>query len=178
MRGLKIGMVLLAVVGIFGAGAIAFAASGSDMNVASGQDRPSVRPTPHAEKSRTPEPPETETAAGNAQSANAIAKYFGVSIEQVKALRQQGLGWGEISHAYALAKASGKSVDGVVAQFKSGQGWGEIAKQLGVSPSHSDDNLGKILHAEKENDKPKGTPTAPGKSEEHRKDEGKSRKEE
>ncbi|MBI3537393.1 MAG: hypothetical protein HY070_07555 [Chloroflexi bacterium] len=179
MYAVKIIALMATLVATFGASAIATASPGN--NLSGGtifQEGPSVKRTPGIEKSKTPDPKETETESANENNKNteAIAKYFGVSLAEVDALRQQGFGLGEIAHLYALAKASGKSVSELAALRKSGEGWGEIAKQLGVSPAQVEDNLGKILRAEKEFEKPQGTPSAPGKSEDHRQDKEKSGK--
>ncbi len=140
------------------------------------ENRPAVRRTPGAEKAKTPKPEETETGAEpeDKQVAQAIANYFGASVAEVNQWHTQGIGYGELVRAYALAKLSGKSASELIAQHQSGQGWGEIAKQFGVTPGQIEDSLGRILKAEKEreNEKPKtaGTPDAPGKSGEKRKD--------
>ncbi len=179
MNILKITAIILAVVTTLGASAVAGTAAPSDAQAsAGGANRPRVTKTPRApERTETLESRETETEneREDNQVASAIAKHFGVGVDAVNRLHQQGLGYGEIARAYALAQMSGKSVSDLLALRASGQGWGEIAKPLGVSLGQVEDTVGRIVRAEKE--KRNGTPTPPGNSGEHRKDGDKGNKE-
>ena len=58
----------------------------------------------------------------------------GLDQEKVIALRQQGLGYGQIAQVFMLAEASGKSVEEVGALFEN-KGFGSVAKELGLHPS-------------------------------------------
>lgn len=58
-----------------------------------------------------------------------------IDVEVVKALREEGMGFGNIAHTVALAELSGKSVDEIAAMIKEGKGIGNIAKELGIHPS-------------------------------------------
>ena len=172
MHILKIAAITLAVVTALGASAVVGGTAQSDAWAsAGGASRPHVTKTPRApEKTKTPEPREMETESEpeDNQVASAIASHFGVSVDAVTGVHQQGLGYGEIARAYALAQMSGKSVSDLLAWRASGQGWGEIAKQLGVSVGQIEDTVGEILRAEKE--KRDGTPTPPGNIGGHRKE--------
>ncbi len=169
----------------FGAGSALAAAPPLDGNAEIVfESRPGVKPT-KVDKTKTPEAEKTKASAGleDKQVALALANYYGVSVGQIEQMREQGLGYGELARAFELAKMTGKSVSELVALKKSGAGWGEIAKQLGVSMGQVDNNLGQILKSEREKEKTpsaKGTPAAPGKSGDNRKDDksekgGKSR---
>lgn len=66
-------------------------------------------------------------------SVKAVA---GVDIEIVKALREQGLGYGQIAQAALLAEVSGKPIEEVAALFTGEEkGFGDVAKELGFHPS-------------------------------------------
>lgn len=58
-----------------------------------------------------------------------------LDVEIVKALREEGMGFGNIAHTVALSRLSGKSVDEIAAMMKEGKGVGNIAKELGLHPS-------------------------------------------
>jgi len=56
--------------------------------------------------------------------------------EQVLALRENGMGYGQISQVFALAQYTGKSVEEIAALFTAEDvGFGDVCKLLGVSPS-------------------------------------------
>lgn len=116
----------------------------------------------------TPSPPqptssrnETPQAKNGAQlPAEALSLEFDVSLDEVIALHESGLGFGEIVKLYALAKTTGKSVDELLAMREAGQGWGEIEKALGVAPGSVRPNLGETIQDVKPTLQPKGKPTA------------------
>lgn len=58
-----------------------------------------------------------------------------LDVEVVKALREQGMGFGNIAHTIALSELSGKSVEEIASMIEEGKGIGNIAKELGVHPS-------------------------------------------
>lgn len=64
-----------------------------------------------------------------------------LDVEIVKALREEGMGFGNIAHTVALARLSGKTVDEVAAMMKEGKGVGNIAKELGLHPSDKNKNI-------------------------------------
>jgi len=79
-----------------------------------------------------------DTADGGKVVAQKIEKQFSVSADQVKALRDQKLGYGEISVVYSLAsKMDGGITDANVQKIMTMRqgpptmGWGKIAKELG-----------------------------------------------
>ncbi|GIV95856.1 MAG: hypothetical protein KatS3mg057_0513 [Herpetosiphonaceae bacterium] len=59
------------------------------------------------------------------------------------------VGLGNIARTYFMAQATGTSVSDIVAMRQSGLGWGQIAKQLGVHPSINGRSMGKIRGGEK-----------------------------
>ena len=80
---------------------------------------------------KTEEPPKAE-ASGQVKQADKLAEEFGVTREEVAALRGKGMGWGEVRHALSLSQKTGKPVGDIVKMRESGMGWGEIAKKEGV----------------------------------------------
>jgi len=52
----------------------------------------------------------------------------------VQQMRADGLGWGEIIMVLHLVTVSGKSVDDIRAMRDAGMGYGEIARALGIHP--------------------------------------------
>jgi len=76
---------------------------------------------------------------GSAMVVNRIEKEFNVTADRINALRDKGLGYGEIAIVFSLAgKLPGGITDANVAEvtsMRSGppvRGWGEIAKRIGV----------------------------------------------
>jgi hypothetical protein len=57
----------------------------------------------------------------------------------VQALRDKGMGFGQIAHTIALSELSGKSVDEIAGLIAQGKGIGKIAKDLGIHPSKMND---------------------------------------
>jgi hypothetical protein len=65
-----------------------------------------------------------------------IAKAYNVPVSQITQLHASRWGYGEIEMMYALAKASGKTPAEIQAMRQSGLGWGEIAHRLHMSLGH------------------------------------------
>ncbi len=84
----------------------------------------------------------TNSLSASLKVANAIAKYFSVPVSDVVALHNSGWGYGEIFKLYQLAKDSGKTVDEIKAMRESGMGWGVIEHTLGLPPGNHGKNLG------------------------------------
>jgi hypothetical protein len=82
---------------------------------------------------------------GENKIALQIANTFSVPVTSVVQLRNQNWGFGEIYRLYELSKLSGKTPDQIQALRDSGIGWGQIATKLGVKPGHGSDNLGSIV---------------------------------
>lgn len=58
-----------------------------------------------------------------------------LDIDKVKALREEGLGYGQISQVFLLSEQSGKPVEEIAALFsQEDKGFGDIAKELDVNP--------------------------------------------
>ncbi|MBF7096443.1 DUF5667 domain-containing protein [Alkalibacter mobilis] len=60
----------------------------------------------------------------------------GLEIEKVTAIRELGLGYGQIAQAFALSEYSGLSVEEIAAHFTSEDiGFGDVAKLIGYHPA-------------------------------------------
>lgn len=94
---------------------------------------------------------ENDEGENSTKVAQSIAKFFGVSMDDVKKMHDDGLGYGEIVRAYTLAKSTGKSVTDIIALEKSGKGWGEIERSLNVTPGKLSSTLGTIMRENKRN---------------------------
>jgi hypothetical protein len=90
-------------------------------------------------------PPAPDTPAVIAARVGELATQYGVTQERVNAMRQLGMGWGELENALALARqVAANSVgtstpltmdlalDAILAARAEGRGWGEIAKSYGI----------------------------------------------
>src|SRR3989339_664738 len=58
-----------------------------------------------------------------------LAKKFNVTEQVIIDLRNKDFGYGEIMHALVISSKSGQPLDTIVALRESGMGWGEIAKK-------------------------------------------------
>lgn len=67
---------------------------------------------------------------GAPQPAAAIAEAFGVSVEEVMAYHEDGIGFGALFKLYALSDATGKSVDELIAESEDGWAFGKKFKAL------------------------------------------------
>lgn len=65
-----------------------------------------------------------------------------LAISDVIGLHDQGWGFGEIFNLYLLARESGLTPDQIKALRDSGMGWGQIANSLDLSPGKKGNNLG------------------------------------
>jgi len=127
--------------------------------------------------------PTSDDANANEEShkvAEAIASFFGVSVQTVTDLKDEGLGFGEVFRLLQWSKDSGKTVQEVRNMLEDEEGWGKVRKELGLEvPGANHPNLG---DASSPKNSPtatsSGTPTAtanatptpPGRSGEHRRD--------
>jgi hypothetical protein len=62
-----------------------------------------------------------------------LAKKYNVTEKEVADLRAKKLGWGEIDNALAISRKSGKPLSEIMAMRDSGMGWGQIAKKEGFT---------------------------------------------
>ncbi|KJS21778.1 MAG: hypothetical protein VR72_08985 [Clostridiaceae bacterium BRH_c20a] len=70
----------------------------------------------------------------------------GLTIEeQVKALRDAGYGYGEISLALTMAEKADVSIDDIVEMRNSGLGWGNVTKELGMHKRDIAKKIGKMV---------------------------------
>lgn len=72
------------------------------------------------------------------RKARKLAREFQQSAADVQALRDRGMGWGEIRHALHISQRSGKPVNEIVELRDSGMGWGEIAARYNVTGVEED----------------------------------------
>ncbi|MBI5630610.1 MAG: hypothetical protein HY921_06980 [Elusimicrobia bacterium] len=90
-----------------------------------------------AEEAAKTEPPKDEAVKtvepkeDADRKAGELAARYNVSKEDVKQLRDKGLGWGEIRHALGIAQEAGVPLADVMKLRDSGMGWGKIAQNYG-----------------------------------------------
>jgi len=65
--------------------------------------------------------------------------------EQIKALRDAGYGYGEISLALALVEKADVSIDDIVEMRNNGLGWGNVTKELGLHRRDVAKKIGKMV---------------------------------
>jgi hypothetical protein len=83
----------------------------------------------------TPVPTKANCNHPDQPVAQRLATAFNVSYNEIIGWFCQGFGFGEIARAYLLADATGVPAANYFAMRQSGMGWGEIVKQTGVHPS-------------------------------------------
>lgn len=64
--------------------------------------------------------------------AETLAKEYKTTVDVIMGWFCKGHGFGEIKQAYQLSAASGKTIEEIFAMREAGMGWGEIRKELGV----------------------------------------------
>ncbi len=89
---------------------------------------------------------------GDLAVTDRLSKEFKITGDQIKLLRDQGLGYGEIAAIYAFGdKMSGgvndSNVSAVMSERKTNKGWDMIAKDLNVDLGHV---AGKVKSIEKD----------------------------
>jgi hypothetical protein len=65
-----------------------------------------------------------------------LAQRYNVPYEEIMGWFCQHFGFGEIDLAYSLSQQTGKAVTEIFAMRQSGLGWGQIKQQLGTKPGH------------------------------------------
>jgi hypothetical protein len=83
--------------------------------------------------------------SGSVRPAIAIATAFSTTLTDVIQLHDSGWGFGEIYKLYDLARLTGMTPAQIQALRDSGLGWGQIEAQLGVKHGNHGDNLGGIV---------------------------------
>lgn len=73
----------------------------------------------------------------------ALADDYGVDYEAIMDWFCQGFGFGEIELAYLLSEEVGLTVDEVFALRAEGMGWGNVRKELGAAPGLGNDKPGR-----------------------------------
>src|SRR3972149_960088 len=109
--------------------------------------------TPTATPTPTPTPPPSLPATPTSTFAPrqchpvafVIATFFDLKCEEVTALHDQGIGFGEIARAYLTALASDGTLTPaqVIEMRQAGMGWGNIMQQFGIQPGGN--GLGAIM---------------------------------
>lgn len=74
------------------------------------------------------------TGANPHPTGSKLAARYGVSYNEIMSWFCQGFGFGEIDLAYSLSQQSGVPVAQIFAMRQSGMGWGEIKQQLSPKP--------------------------------------------
>jgi len=101
---------------------------------------------------------------------SALATHFGVPYEEIMGWHQQGLGFGGIVKAHSIVEELGGvlTVEDVLNLKLSGIGWGRMSKDLGLSPSSKNRNLGQVMsgRARSDGDVPGETSRAPERDDE------------
>ncbi len=112
---------------------------------------------------------EGQTGKGEQQVAQAIATEFGVSVSDVMALHDQGIGFGAIFKLYAIAKAKGMSVNDLLASIQGTNGqhnfaFGKLINSLTdaqrAALESGPKSLGQLVSAAHENESAEGAATA------------------
>jgi hypothetical protein len=95
----------------------------------------------------TPEDDDDACDRPNHPVALQLAQSFGVSYDEIIGWHCRGFGFGEIARAYLLAEQTVESPDMYFALKESGMGWGQIVRDAGISGSeHSSLAPGQVKH--------------------------------
>jgi hypothetical protein len=88
-----------------------------------------------------------------------LAQAFGVSYDEIIGWHCRGFGFGEIARAYLLAEQTVESPDMYFALKESGMGWGQIVRDAGISGSeHSSLAPGQVKHRDDDGQDDDGQP--------------------
>lgn len=105
------------------------------------------------------------TGADPHPHATTLAERYGVSYAEIMGWFCQGFGFGEIEIAYDLAAESGLPVTDVFALRQSGLGWGQIMQQLGALPGGGKPTQAPEIKSTKvPNERPTKSPGGPPKT--------------
>lgn len=74
--------------------------------------------------------------------ARRLAREYAQNPADVQALRDRGMGWGEIRQALHISQRSGKPVNEIVELRDSGMGWGEISSRYNVPGARDEEKTG------------------------------------
>ena len=75
---------------------------------------------------------EAKDPRGEARVVKMLSEQYDVTEDEIRALRQETLGYGEISILLALSKETGRPPSEILQKRKAGEGWGRIAQDYGV----------------------------------------------
>ena len=76
------------------------------------------------------------------RKARKLAREFNQNPADVQALRDRGMGWGEIRQALWISQQSDRPVNEIVELRDSGMGWGEIAARYNLESAGPDGDKG------------------------------------
>ncbi len=82
----------------------------------------------------------TESFTGSNRDAVEISTQYSVPLTSVVDLHNAGWGYGEIVKLYQFAQLTGKTAADIQAMRNSGLGWGEIAQALGIKVGEGNDH--------------------------------------
>jgi len=87
----------------------------------------------------------TPPITGSVRIAYLIAAYFGLTADEIVALRSQDMGWGSITKALFTAGQAGVPLEQILEMRRQGIGWGEIRQSLGLPAGMPHSSLGTII---------------------------------
>lgn len=93
----------------------------------------------HVEQEEDPEDPEDPPEGWQHPVALKLSMIFDLTYEEIMAMHEEGIGFGQIQKAYLLAELypdSGMTGADLLEAKLSGMGWGEIAHETGIHPGH------------------------------------------
>ncbi len=71
--------------------------------------------------------------------------FTDVTVTQVISMHNAGFGFGGIFKVFMIAQAAGTTPDEIMAMREAGMGWGEINKELDLHPGNKGKNLGSAV---------------------------------
>lgn len=105
----------------------------------------------------------TPPITGSLRIAHLIAAYFGLTADEIIALRTQDIGWGYITKALFTASQTGVPLEQILEMRRQGMGWGEIRQSLGLPAGMPHTSLGTIISKGRGPDKGEWTPPGQAK---------------
>lgn len=105
----------------------------------------------------------TPPITGSVRIARLVAAYFGLTADEIIALRAQNIGWGNIAKALFTAGQAGVPLEQILEMRRQGIGWGEIRQSLGLPAGMPHTSLGTIISKGRGPDKGEWTPPGQAK---------------
>jgi hypothetical protein len=69
------------------------------------------------------------------RKAAKLSKEFGVSEDEVQALRDRGMGWSDVRRSLSISQKSGKPASEIADLRDSGMSWNDISQRYGLTES-------------------------------------------